>query len=433
MQIKKKHVNTESGNSIIYVLMDKSFRALWFGQIFSQTAANSLLFILALRLYQVSQSNTVVSGLFLVYGIPALLFGLMAGVIVDKFENKYILIIADVLRAIIVMLFFFLPHYYVLIYVLTFFNSIIGQFYVPAQAPTIPYIFKNKYLVTANGIFAFSFFSTIAVGSILSGPLLKFFGSNNVFIFISFMFLTASIIETNIKKTEKKVIVNADLARYTFKYSVARMMANIKEAILSVKNNHALRDGLILLVSTQTVIMILGTLGPGFADKYIGIDVRDTSLIIMAPAVIGLITGAIWVSTLGYKLSKTILIRTGLITAGMSLIIITVTPPVLKIFFHNIFISNINLSIFNMILFYILGFANSMLDIPANSILQEKTEESIRGRIYGILSATVGGIGIIPVVFGGIIADLIGTEKVIFGLGLIIILSVFARDFFKLK
>jgi len=68
-------------------------------------------------------------------------------------------------------------------------------------------------------------------------------------------------------------------------------------------------------------------------------------------------------------------------------------------------------------LFFFLGVANSMLDVPANSALQKEASGAMRGRVYGLLTAAVGGVGMLPIVLTGVLADVIGPGKVIFALG----------------
>ena len=80
-------------------------------------------------------------------------------------------------------------------------------------------------------------------------------------------------------------------------------------------------------------------------------------------------------------------------------------------------------------LFYLLGFANSLLDVPSNTILQKETEGDMRGRVYGILSASVGGAGILPVVISGVLADLVGVGNVIFLLGVLVLSYGLIRHF----
>ena len=44
----------------------------------------------------------------------------------------------------------------------------------------------------------------------------------------------------------------------------------------------------------------------------------------------------------------------------------------------------------------------------------------MRGRVYGMLGAFVGGVGVLPVMLGGVLADTIGVGKVLFILGVMI-------------
>ncbi|HLD25111.1 MAG TPA: hypothetical protein VJB96_04315 [Patescibacteria group bacterium] len=83
-------------------------------------------------------------------------------------------------------------------------------------------------------------------------------------------------------------------------------------------------------------------------------------------------------------------------------------------------------------LFFFLGVANSFLDVPSNAILQRETQGDMRGRVYGILSASVGGAGILPVVVSGVLADLIGVGNVIFLLGVVVLyFGIYRRRFWR--
>ena len=74
-----------------------------------------------------------------------------------------------------------------------------------------------------------------------------------------------------------------------------------------------------------------------------------------------------------------------------------------------------------VVCFFLLGFANSLIDISCNTVLQENTTNEIRGRVYGVLSSIISGVALLPVVISGIMADLIGVGKMIFVLGLVLL------------
>jgi MFS family permease len=404
------------------VLAIPSFRVLWFGQICSQLAANTLLFVLALRVYENTGSNTAVSGLFLAYGIPAVLFGVVAGTLVDRLDKRRILILCDIIRGVFVLSLLFLSQNMIVVYIVTFLNALITQFYVPSEAPLIPMLVSKDRLVPANSMFSFTFYTSLAVGSILAGPLLKLFGPYGIFFVISALFFSASAFSSRIRTTAAGTVGFQSLLQYNVGYLFSRIWTSLKEGVRYVSESKPLTDAIALLTGTQIILVMLGSLGPGFADRVLHIDVRDASIYVVGPAVLGIILGAIWVGTVGYRFKPARLIQIGITSAGALLVIIGASVRILRIpAFSWMYTSHIVFPI-EILLFFLLGASNSFLDVPSNSILQEKAHGSLRGRVYGMLTAFVGGVGILPIFIGGVLADTIGVGKVVLLLGVLILI-----------
>jgi DHA3 family macrolide efflux protein-like MFS transporter len=296
----------------------------------------------------------------------------------------------------------------------------VTQFYVPSEAPLIPKILPKHLLVSANSLFSFTFYSSLALGTILAGPLLRFFGPYGVFFFIAILFLSASALSSRIRSQSYDTIGFRHVLGYDFRYVVTRIYVNLIEGVRYVSQSGELFDAIILLTGTQIIMALLGTLGPGFADRVLHVDIRDASILIVAPAVLGILLGAVWVGTIGYKFKEHRLIQIGVNGAGWTLIAVAVMVRILR-FDHFSWVYEWHL-VFPVIiiLFFLLGIANSFLDVPANAILQNKAQGPLRSRVYGILGAFVGGVGILPVIIGGVLADTVGVGKVIFILGAII-------------
>lgn len=398
----------------VQVLANRGFRYLWFGQICSQFAFSTLLFVLALRIYQSTGSNTAVSALFLVHSIPAILFGLVAGTLVDRLDKRRILVACDIIRGASVILLTIFFHNIMVVYVLTFMNSLITQFYIPAEAPLIPTLISRKQLVTANSLFSFTFYSSLAVGSVLAGPLLRWFGSAGIFLFIAGLFLLASYFSSRIPSQSRGTIGFHYISRLGGKYIMTRIWSGLTEGIYYIKKTKSLFDAILLLTGTQIIFAILSTLGPGFADKILLVDVRDASLIVVGPVILGIVVGALWLGSTGYRYGSRKLIIVGLTSAGILLMAIGVMNVLSGLIMKVLFL-------------FLLGVANSFMDVPANAMLQQEAEGAMRGRVYGLLSVFVGGVGILPVVLGGILADSIGVDKVLLLLGIVIFLYSVTR------
>lgn len=402
------------------VLAHAPFRALWFGQICSQLAINTLLFVLALRIYQTTTSNTAVSGLFMSHGIPAVLFGLVAGTLVDRLDKRKILMVCDLIRGAFVLILLFLSHNVAIVYILTFLNSVISQLYVPSEAPLIPKLVPREYLVSANSMFSFTFYTSLALGSILAGPLLRWFGPQGIFFFISGLFFAASLFSSRIPSQSRGTAGIRYILRLNIGYLVGRIWARLTEGVTYVTSTKKLFESIMLLTGTQIMLAILGSLGPGFADRVLQIDIRDASLLIVGPTVLGIVLGALWIGSVGYRYKSATLVKVGITAAGVSLMAIAITVRILRMPALSWAAGSAGVFVSEIVLFFLLGVSNSFLDVPSNAMLQEEAKGPMRGRVYGILAAFVGGVGVLPVILGGALADTIGVGKVIFALGVLI-------------
>jgi len=107
------------------VIKNPGFTNLWLNQILVQLSYNSLNFALIIWVFKLTDSNTAVSALLFAVYLPAVLFGLFAGVIVDVTDRKKIILGIDLILCILFLLMPFIKSSYPLILILTFLiNSI---------------------------------------------------------------------------------------------------------------------------------------------------------------------------------------------------------------------------------------------------------------------------------------------------------------------
>jgi len=286
--------------------------------------------------------------------------------------------------------------------------------------PLIPQFVPKGRLVSANSLFSFTFYGSMAVGLIAAGPALRFLGQDGAYILLCMLYLIATVSVVGIPPQGEGLKSLTRVLRYDVWYIVRRFLSNMQMGIQLVAKSQILREAVMMLTVTQIMLVLLGTLGPGFADTVLRIDVRDASLLIVGPTILGILTGALWVGNRGFRYSATALITVGVIAAG----VILVTTSLLFAAANTIWFTSVPRSLVltaALALFYLLGIANSFLDAPSNALLQRETEGGMRGRVYGILSASVGGAGILPVVVSGVLADLIGVGNVILILGIVVL------------
>lgn len=423
MKVKK------SIEPIVAVLHNKSFVRLWIGQLTSQLAMNTMLFLLSLLLYQKTHSNAAVSGLFLAYGIPSLFFGMAAGVIVDRLDRRLVLIASHFSRAILTLFLLLMPDTVWLTYVIMFSHALITQMTVPAEAPLIPKLVGNStLLVPAISLFTFTFYSSLAVGVIAAGPLLRVVGEHGAQLIIILLFCIATVSVYGLPRSNVKASVFLRVFEYSPRFIFSRLIGDLTSGFRYVSRVPNLMRALALLTSTQITLILLGTLGPGFADTLLRVDVRDASIYIVGPAIFGILVGVMWVGRVGYTFSPNRLIQVGMFGTGIILMLTSLLLAITNVFWFQSIPRGVVFSI-SFLLFFLFGVANSLLDVPANGILQKESDGDMRGRVYGMLSALIGGAGLVPIFISGVLADFIGVGKVIFLVGLII----FSYSLYRLR
>ena len=420
-------------SELFQVLSIKSFQLLWSSQVITQTAYNMLLFILGVIIYQKTRSNAQVSLFYLTVGIPAFVFGIISGIYVDKFNKRSILLLSTFIRIILLILIVIFRHQLLIVFILSGLVSIVGQFFVPAEAALIPRLVKQELLLSANSLFTLTFYSAVIGGFVFAGPLLRQFGTTPVLIFLAFLYLLSTVLLYFLPKN----LGTTNTANKSFPLS--EMKQDVLSAISFIIKVIPVKQAMLLMMMSQAVISIFLTLAPGMADQLLKIEVTDASILIMGPAALGMIVGALIIGNLGSRFRKRSLIQLGIYASGLILIFLSSVIyfknyEVVSDLFELIFYNKISqaILIITSLCFFILGFANSLIDISCNTILQQYSTDGNRGRIYGVLQSLISGLSLLPVIISGLLADVIGINKIIFVLGLCLtVFGLFASGFFK--
>ena len=418
-------------NLIIKTLRIRPFSFLIISEFFSQFSMNLFNFALLIVVFSIAKSNTAVSGVVISFTIPSLIFGILAGVLVDRWNKKSVLFSTNIIRALLVFPLVFFHQNIFLIYSITFGVSIITQFFIPAETPIIPLLVRKDLLLSANALFGMGIYISIFLAYALSGPLLLIFGQKNIFVFLAILFLLAGFFASLIKINKSKIglkSIREDMKIPGFKEEIALVFGLISK---SKKLYHALFS----LTVAQILILIFAVIGPGYAVHVLKIRVESFPLLFVTPAIIGTALGALIIGSFLHKKSKSTLTKFGLFLMGLSILLLPYGSRVESraivhlINFYLPHILTINVLHIMVVLAFILGFATAFVFVPANTVLQEETTDESRGKIYGVLNSLIGIMSVIPVVLVGGLADIIGVKAVITGVGLVVLFIAFIRIF----
>ncbi|HSK52687.1 MAG TPA: MFS transporter, partial [Clostridia bacterium] len=135
----------------VRLALNSSFAALWTGQAVSLFGDRLHQIALGVIVYATTGSALAAGAVFMVATVPNLLFGPVAGALVDRWEHKEVLIVSDILRAAVVLVIpIAVEIHVVLVYPLVFVVTTISIFFRPARVAILPRIVDEEDLLTAN-------------------------------------------------------------------------------------------------------------------------------------------------------------------------------------------------------------------------------------------------------------------------------------------
>lgn len=225
------------------VLRKRAFVFLWSAQLVS-TIGDSLTSLAAgIIVYRLTGSVLNVGLMLMATAVPTLIFGLIAGVVVDRFDRKRIMIAADLTRLVIVASIPFLVNVHIAwLYVMVMLSASVTQFFSPANESVLPEIASEEELGAANAIMAIAQFGSTAVGFALAGLLVSTQSINVVFWIdaATFAFSAAMISLVKIAPlvvdeltTVRDMIRNLNFgAKFIFRTPILRSMNIVKIPVL---------------------------------------------------------------------------------------------------------------------------------------------------------------------------------------------------------
>ncbi len=152
------------------IFRNRNFAFLWTGQLVSTIGSSLDSLAASILVYRLTNSALSVGLMLIATAGPSLILGLIAGVFVDRFDRKRIMISADLIRAGLVFLIpFLVPFSIIWLYVIVMLESAVTQFFEPAHASVVPEIAADEELAAANSLMAISSFGSTAVGFAAAG------------------------------------------------------------------------------------------------------------------------------------------------------------------------------------------------------------------------------------------------------------------------
>ena len=152
------------------VFRNRSFILVWIGQLISSMGSALTALAASILVYRATGSALSVGLMLVATSGPTILIGLVAGVFVDRYDRKRIILVSDLLRAILIFLIpFLIPLNINWLYVIVALTSAITQFFDSAHASILPEVVTEKELSAATSLMAVSSLGSTTIGFAVAG------------------------------------------------------------------------------------------------------------------------------------------------------------------------------------------------------------------------------------------------------------------------
>ncbi|BBA79009.1 major facilitator superfamily protein [cyanobacterium endosymbiont of Rhopalodia gibberula] len=437
------------------ILQNPRFLTLWVGQIFSQLADKVyLVLMIALIAGHFQGENQPISGwvsaIMIAFTIPAVLFGSFAGVYIDRWSKKGVLVISNFVRGALVFVIppliwlsqdqtlalpvswlpvwlrqwqfqvqdnFFVPLGFLFILTLTFVDSTITQFFAPAEQVTIPLIVERRHLLSANSLFTTTMMAMTIIGFAIGDPLLelaatlaKFVGLSWEFgksLVVALSYLLAGFILIFLRTGEK---------REHYEKERSHILKDIRDGLHYLNNNHRVRNALIQLVILFCIFAALSVLAVRMAETIPGLKAEQFGFL-LAFGGLGMAFGAGILGNWGQQFSKNQLGLWG--SLGM-----TVSLVGLSLSIDNLWLT--------LLMTTFLGLFAAFVGVPMQTVIQSETPVDMRGKVFGLQNNAVNIALSLPLALAGIAETLVGLKPVLLALaGLAVAGGILTRNIGK--
>ena len=387
------------------LLRNRPFLALWTGQLLAQVADKIFYVLLIILLktggYTPGQNteHSMLSAVMIAYTLPAIVFGSAAGIVVDRFSKKQMLIACNVIRAVLIVALPFLPKAFFVLLTMTFLVSTVTQFFAPAEAAAIPLAVGREGLMSANALFASSTMGGIIVGMTIGEPLFSwvkhsFGAASQEFLLGGLYLISAGLIYTMRIKEAHPGSSGKNVHPWQ----------DLKEGLRYVKHNHLVSNAMVQLTILYSVFAALQVLAIALSGK---IGLKETQFgFLLAAAGVGMVFGAAFLGHWGASFHQKPLPLIGFLMMGFVLAMFA--------FVRQLWVG------FGLSALF--GFGASLINGPMQALIQEKTPESMRGKVFGLENNAINIALSLPLALTGPLTDAVSKAVGSDDLGLRIVL-----------
>lgn len=384
------------------VVRSRSYFPLWLGQLISSFGDTLHYIALVVLVFEISGRGLAVAGLVAAEVVPVLLLGPVAGVVIDRFSRKGVMIVADLARAALVLSLVW-PQGVLHAYLVAAGLAAGNTFFNPTVQAVIPELTTEEQRLAANSV-AWS-----------TGRLVQIFASASVGGLIAFVGTDAAFV-----LNAATFVVSAGLiATLCIRQHAGQLGAGTKRGLGSyfgdarVGLRYALRDR---FVSRLLLVQALASFATGatsamlvvLSERHLGLPPSGFAWLIGAIG-FGALLGPLIPNTLAkdYRDARWLFVPYVVRGVGDALLAVLTPLPVA------------------LLILFVYGLNASTGIVVFNSTVQDAVPSEVRGRVFTLLDVTWSAMRLLSLGLGGVLVDAAGIRALYWSSGMLLAVAGF--------
>lgn len=389
------------------------FFTIWTGQALSLFGSALVQFSLIWWLTQKSGSATVLAIATLVGMLPQIVIGPFAGALVDRWNRRLIMIIADATIALFSLLLAYLFAIGAVqiwhIYAVMAIRALGGAFHFPAMSASTPLMVPSEQLTRINGLNQ----ALQGVNSLVAPPvgalLLSILPTQGILLIDVGTALLAilPLLFLSVPQPERHEEAHAD--------TTPSLWTDVRNGLAYIRTIPGFTAIIFMALFLNFLLVPTTALVPLLVTKHFGKGAIELGLLESVMGV-GIIAGGILLSIWGGFKKKIATSLTGIIGLGLGVMLVGLAPS-------NLFLLAI---IGNIILGLMLPIANG----PVGALMQTVVRPDMQGRVMSLVNSGATAISPLGLLIAGPVSDWLGI-RVWFWVGGILCILIAVAAFFR--
>jgi MFS family permease len=380
------------------LLRQRDFALLWFGGLISIMGDMVLNVALPFFVYQVSGSTLATAVMVAAELLPRLLFGSIAGVFVDRWDRKKVMVVASLVQGLVILPLFLVRSAESLwiVYLVSFVQVSFAMFFGPAENALLPLLVPEDKLIQANSLNAMNNNFARLIGPPLGGAILALWGLTGVVVFDSLTFIAAALMILSISHSGRAAPARPAGANPEGT-SWRRFWREWAEGIDIVRKDRVVGVLFLTVVMLNFGGVMIDPLGAAYIIDIVKAGAETFGLLVTVQAVGGIIGGLV-AGKLGTRMATARLYGWAEIVLSL-FIVLRYNIPDLPVLF---------------VMSFLVGLPAALGIAALETLFQKNVPNTHLGRFSGALNTTVGITSLFGVLgISGVLGDILGIVPVL--------------------